>query len=149
MRLNIGCGSKILEGYTNLDVVKQAGVDIVHDLDTPWPFPDNSVEEIEAKDIFEHVNNPILFMTEAHRVLEDYGTLHIRTPHYYYGREMAFTDPTHKRFPTEHTWNFWIPGNDLYDASNKSYGNVAYKKVHILKDNGNLDVLLRKINANI
>ena len=47
MKLNIGCGKKILNGYINLDVVKLPGVDIVHDLNKyPWPFKDNYFDEI-------------------------------------------------------------------------------------------------------
>ena len=47
MKINLGCGSKILPGWTNLDKFSTYKPDIVHDLEVfPYPFKDNSVEEI-------------------------------------------------------------------------------------------------------
>ncbi|HPC10341.1 MAG TPA: class I SAM-dependent methyltransferase, partial [archaeon] len=60
MKLNIGCGKKILKGYINLDVVKLPGVDIVHDLNKyPWPFKDNYFDEIYADNVLEHLDDII------------------------------------------------------------------------------------------
>lgn len=42
----------------NLDRVALPGIDVVHDLDVgPWPFEDGAASSIEAKDVFEHVND--------------------------------------------------------------------------------------------
>lgn len=146
MRLNLGCGSVTREGWVNVDAVKLAGVDVVHDLDVaPWPWEDGSVTRIEAKDIFEHVDRPVLFMTECHRVLRPGGVLHVRTPHY--SCVDAFTDPTHKRQCTEQTFDFWIPGTVHYRVNNAGYGGVAFDRVdlHIDRQYGAIDVTLRKI----
>lgn len=127
MRLNLGAGSHLLSGWTNLDRVAMPGIDVVHDLDhAPWPFDTRSIDQIAARDIFEHVADPILFMTECHRILRPGAGLFIQCP-YYKGRD-AFTDPTHRRFPTEHTFDYWIPGTLLFNANNRAYGAVAFTK---------------------
>ena len=47
LKLNLGCGSKILDGYKNIDKFDYYKPDIVHDLElTPYPFEKNSVDEI-------------------------------------------------------------------------------------------------------
>lgn len=125
MRLNLGCGSRLAEGYVNVDRVKLDGVDVVHDLDVlPWPWEDGSAEQIVAQDVFEHVADPIGFMTESFRVLTVGGVLVIKSPHFRH--QDAFTDPTHKRFCTEHTWDYWIPGTQLYNDHNAAYGGAAF-----------------------
>jgi predicted SAM-dependent methyltransferase len=129
VRLNLGAGSALLTGWTNLDRVPLPGIDVVHDLDSgPWPFESSSMDQIMAKDVFEHVADPILFMTECHRILRPRAGLFILCP-YYKGRD-AYTDPTHKRFPTEHTFDYWIPGTTLYNANNRAYGAVAFATAH-------------------
>ena len=126
MRLNLGAGSYLLTGWVNLDRVKLPGIQVVHDLDAgPWPFESNSADQIVAKDVFEHVADPVLFMTECHRILRPGAGLFIHCP-YYKGRD-AYTDPTHKRFPTEHTFDFWIPGTTLFNANNAAYGGVSFR----------------------
>lgn len=125
MRLNLGCGSRTQEGYVNVDRVKLDGVDVVHDLDVlPWPWKDRSVQQIVAQDVFEHVADPIGFMTEAHRVLFIGGVLVIKSPHFRH--QDAYTDPTHRRFCTEHTWDYWIPGTVLFNDNNPAYGGVSF-----------------------
>lgn len=122
MRLNLGSGSAPREDMVNVDLVALPEVDVVHDLDVaPWPWPDGSVGEIVAQDVFEHVSNPIVFMTESHRVLETGGGLLIKSPHWKH--QDAYTDPTHKRFCTEHTWDYWVKGTTLHDLHGAAYSN--------------------------
>lgn len=143
MRLNLGCGGKAEPGYTNVDLVKQDGVDIVCDLDiAPWPFLDNSVELILARDVFEHVHNAITFMTECHRVLKPGARLQIRTPHV--SSLDAFTDPTHRRFPTEYTFDYWVSGTRYYTEHNAAYGAVSFRKDRLIVTGGAMHVTLRK-----
>jgi len=82
MKLNLGCGNVIKLGYTNLDVRQLPGVDVVHDLTIPLPFPENSVDEIVASDLLEHFS-----MSKTNQVLKDWirvlkvgGLLVIRVP---------------------------------------------------------------------
>lgn len=145
MRVNLGCGSDRRDGWTGLDRAAGPAVDIVHDLDQgPWPFKDGSVEAILAKDVFEHVADPILFMTECWRVLQPEGSLFIRTPHWRH--RDAYTDPTHRRFPTESTFDYWIPGQLLHHLHNAAYGGVSFKLDGLDVISGAINVSLFKLS---
>jgi len=57
LRLNLGCGDKILPGYVNVDVVEaRAGMkpDVVCDLHDLAPFDDSSADEILSVHVVEH-----------------------------------------------------------------------------------------------
>ena len=76
MKLNLGCGSKILENYTNLDKLDYYNPNVVHDLEvTPYPFEDNSVDEILMCHILEHVGqDPDIFnniIKELYRICKN------------------------------------------------------------------------------
>lgn len=152
MRLNLGAGSRPMRDAVNVDRVlplpsKRTGDYIYEswDLDvTPWPWKDNSVEAIHARDLFEHIADPIAFMTECHRILMPGTTLWIRTPNVLLSLGDAFTDPTHKRFPTWNTFDYWIPGTRYYAEHNQAYGGVAFNVEERRADDGSMVVVLRK-----
>lgn len=107
--LNLGSGTRPLDGAVNLDRALVTGVDVQADLeDLPWPFADGEFAEVLAFDVFEHVGDPLAFMTEAHRILRAGGMLKIHTS--YWRTEGSFTDPTHRRFCTPNTFDYWVPG---------------------------------------
>lgn len=57
IRLNLGCGDKILDGYINVDVVESRSgkkPDLLCDLHLLKPFADNSVDEILSVHVVEH-----------------------------------------------------------------------------------------------
>lgn len=133
-RLNLGCGRMILEDVTNVDIADLPGVDLVHNLDAaePWPWPDGSIGYIIASHVFEHVERPVWFMTEAHRVLADDGLIDLRCP--WYLHRNAYTDPTHRRYCTEETWDYWCEGTGLFAEYGSGMGGgpggARYKKLH-------------------
>lgn len=148
MRLNLGAGSQPEPTWTNVDAVALPGIDVVHDLDAaPWPFVDNSVERIKAFDIYEHVVNWRGFMAECHRILEPGGILFIHTA--YYKNPSSFCDPDHKRFLTEQSFDYWVPGTYLNGRYGPAYsGGRHFEKLDVHLDIpglGDLNVTLRKI----
>lgn len=127
INLNLGCGSQKMDGFVNLDISPDVGADVVHDLDlAPWPFPSAIAQTIVAQDVFEHVDDALLFMRECHRILISGGELWIKTPHW--SHRDAFTDPTHKRFPTEFTFDYWVRGTALWQLHNKAYGGFDFER---------------------
>lgn len=99
VRLNIGCGRKPrhAEGFVNVDKNGLNQPDLLFDCETfPWPWGDNSAEEIRAFHSLEHMGqDPKVFLEiikEMHRVLHPNGILHIKVPHpYSYGWIQDFT----------------------------------------------------------
>lgn len=145
MRLNLGSGSAPLAGWLNVDIADTGKVDYIWDLDREgdWPFVEpGRADQIVAKDVFEHVKNPIHFMVQCHRALSPGSLLFIRTPHYMH--RDAFTDPTHRRFPTEHTFDYWIPGTLLYNEHNAAYGGVAFLRTWFNIADGAININLVK-----
>ena len=144
-RLNLGCGKHPKPMYTNVDMYELPGVNVVHDLDVlPWPFDTETHDEIVGVDIFEHVDDGIGFMNECARILKPGGILNLRTC--YWRSQNAFTDPDHKRFPTEETFDYWVKGTYF----NQEYGHYTrdgrlFDKIKVAPVNGELEVILRRI----
>jgi predicted SAM-dependent methyltransferase len=58
--LNIGCGTNKVAGAIGLDVNPRPAADVIHDLDDlPYPFADNSFDEVIGRHVIEHVANPL------------------------------------------------------------------------------------------
>lgn len=124
IRLNLGCGTRWEVGWVNLDLVRLPGVDVVHDLDVlPWPFKDGVASEVKGEDVFEHVADPLGFMAECWRVLVPGGSLRLRTS--YWRAENAYTDPTHRRFCTDKTFDFWCRGTEFFERYGPAYARGA------------------------
>ncbi|PKO05187.1 MAG: methyltransferase type 11 [Chloroflexi bacterium HGW-Chloroflexi-3] len=93
-KLNLGSGDYPKNGYVNVDFYSITPPDIYHDLEiTPYPFPDNHFELIEADHVLEHLNQPFRIMTELYRISAKNGIIRIKVPHFSRG----FTHADHKR----------------------------------------------------
>ena len=130
MHINLGCGRDIREGWINVDVVKMDGIDIVCNLNSfPYPFEENSADYILMNSVLEHLDDTVSVMKEVHRILKPSGRIEIMVP--YYKHKSAFTDPTHKRFFTEKSMDFFIENNNRYADwySDKKYKLIEFKKI--------------------
>lgn len=100
MKLNLGCGNKKIDGYINVDKYKTEAVDQVVDLEiTPWPWNENTVDEILLIHVLEHMgqstNSYLAIIQEIYRVSKSGAILKIHVPH---PRSDDFIgDPTHVR----------------------------------------------------
>lgn len=111
-KLNLGAGEDRREGYVNIDWNELANPDVRHDLNiVPYPFSDNTFDEIYASHILEHLDKPFVVMKELHRLLKPGGHLIIKVPHFSRG----FTHAEHSHgfdvsFPLYFNKNFTKSG---------------------------------------
>jgi len=81
LRLHLGCGPKIKNGWINIDLSSQA--DITLDMREPLPFLANSCAIIYSEHFLEHIDYPEqtqLFLKECYRVLEPGGLFSVGVP---------------------------------------------------------------------
>lgn len=115
MKLNLGCGTDKREGFINIDVSPDVNADVVLDLSTkPFPYTDNSVEQILAIDFFEHILYPIPLLNECHRVLQKDGEIYIEVP--MAGTNDFYKDPTHVRPFVPETFKYFADYAEGYPA---------------------------------
>ncbi len=84
MKLHLGCGTKKLDGWINIDAVKSCHPDLVHDITQTLPYPDLSADEILAEDLLEHFDKYMRFVVfyEWARVLKIDGKITIQVPNF-------------------------------------------------------------------
>ncbi len=105
IRLNLGCGKEKLPGYLNCDISKEVNPDKIVDLEKRLPFKDNSIGEIIINHTLEHIKNFIPLMEEFYRISKKNAKIKIRVPYFAYSG--AFQDPTHVRFFTLKTFDYF------------------------------------------
>ena len=81
MKLHIG-GEEVKEGWKILNIQKKEGVDFIGDISDLSQFDDNSIEEIYASHVLEHVAQKKVEKTlkEIHRVLVQNGKFYVSVP---------------------------------------------------------------------
>lgn len=98
MKLNLGCGHRKYEGFLGVDKYEPA--DMIFDLETfPWPWEDNSIEEVILYHSLEHMGQStsvfLGIVKELYRVCAPDAKITITVP---YPRHDCFlADPTHVR----------------------------------------------------
>lgn len=85
LKLNLGCGDKILDGYTNVDVAESRNghkPDVLCDLHRLEPFADNSADEILSVHVIEHFWRweVVHILKEWLRVLKPGGKMILECP---------------------------------------------------------------------
>jgi len=96
MKVNLGSGNTKIPGFINLDIDPSVNPDILCDIQTPLPFEDNTVDEIRAYHIFEHIGDRFFdFMQEMYRICIDGAVVDVRVPHHRH--DYFFGDPSHVR----------------------------------------------------
>ena len=85
MKLNIGCGSKIMDGFVNVDAASNHShiqPDVACDITKALPFDTGSVDEAHAYHVLEHFipYEVATILTEWKRVLKPGGLLVIEVP---------------------------------------------------------------------
>lgn len=109
LKLDLGCGLKIQEGFIGVDIRSYGDLPIVKvDLRKKWPWKDNSVDEIYCAQFLEHLEpmERVHFANETYRVLKPNCKATIITP--YWGSMRAYGDMTHKWPPVSEFWYLYL-----------------------------------------
>lgn len=126
LKLHLGCGKSVLPGHMGVDLSPQPGVSVVCDLSQrPWPFQDSSVETCIIFNLLEHLPNTIQVMEELWRVTMPGGLVHIQVP--YYNSAGAFQDPTHVKFFTERTFDYFTVDGTTELSHYNYYSHARFK----------------------
>lgn len=104
LKIDIGCGKNKREGFLGVDQFAMQGVDVVMDVRQPWPWEDNTVDEVHCSHFLEHLtgNERVFFMNELYRVMKPGAKATVITPHWASNR--AYGDFTHQ----------WPPVSEMY-----------------------------------
>jgi hypothetical protein len=98
MKLHLGSGYKRFPDFLNVDFDPATNPDYVVDLGKDaWPFEDNSVTEVKAHHVLEHLGDPdyFHFLKELYRVCANGALVDVRVPD---ARHSNFlNDPDHRR----------------------------------------------------
>jgi predicted SAM-dependent methyltransferase len=106
LKVDLACGDRKKQGYLGVDSSVNSQADIIHDLNSyPYPFEDNSVDELSCEHFIEHVDDIIAFMEEIYRILKPEAKALIVAP--YYANMRAWQDPTHKRAISEASFLYY------------------------------------------
>lgn len=135
MKLNLGCSDTKLGGFVGVDLCPPA--DVIADLSERWPWEDNSIDEIRAWDIFEHLPSIIHTFNECWRVLKPGAGVDIWVPTTE-GRG-AWQDPTHKVFFNRNSFFYFTDRDPHRERFGKAYGiearfRVVNEKTDFLRD---------------
>jgi ubiquinone/menaquinone biosynthesis C-methylase UbiE len=133
LKLNLGCASSLLEGYINIDMDsmdtikhRYPNIEIEETLDfyqgdiLNLPYDDNSVDEIRADAILEHMSflEESLFFYEVRRALKPGGLLNISVP--------DFDDIVKKWIESKDDWKDFFRNDDEAIKQEHWFGNYSY-----------------------
>ena len=124
----MGSGRDIRQGYVNADRKPLKGTDVLCDFSRfPWPFRDDAFDEVIAVHVIEHLPDTIRAMEELHRVTRSGARTMIEVPHYKHSN--AYKDPTHVRFFTEETFDYFGRDDRSY-YTDARFDVASVEKVH-------------------
>jgi SAM-dependent methyltransferase len=130
--LDVGCGINKYPGSIGVDVNPRSRADVLCNLDRfPYPFRDNSFDELRAIHVIEHVSDVVRTMEEFHRLVKPGGSVHIATPHY--TDFSSFCDPTHRWHLNSFSFRYFGPDNAGYDYYSTVRFQETSTRVKLLK----------------
>jgi len=131
MKVNLWCGRKLFKDYVNVDCVQWEWVDKVVDLDNyPWDFEDNSIDEIYADNIIEHLDYA-KSTKEIYRILKVWWTILIKVP--YFSNPWAFF-ADHKCFFNFDSYNKYCSNMNPWADLSEPYFELVERKIIFIDD---------------
>lgn len=126
--LDLGCGTAKVKGAIGADIALLDGVDVLTNLsDLPFPFAENSFDEIHLNDVIEHLPDTIATMEEIHRIARPDAKVYIRVVNW--NSHYTAMDPTHLHAFTEKSFDFFgkIPGRSYYSRARYDVVKIGYQ----------------------
>jgi predicted SAM-dependent methyltransferase len=103
--LDLGCGPHKITNAISVDINRKAHPDIIYNLNNiPYPFKDNSFDNICMRHVLEHLNEPEKVLYEVLRIAKNKTKLYIEVPHfsvyasYIFGHKKAYSCQAFKLF---------------------------------------------------
>lgn len=128
-KLDIGCGHRKHAGAIGLDVVGSTQADVVCDLNRPpWPFDDDTFDDVFAYNILEHLPNTVATMAEIHRICRNDARVHIETPHH--AALESWEDPTHVHHFSLDSFDYFCGGGRHVGHYTRALFRVIRKELH-------------------
>ncbi len=137
MKINAGSGIERfhIKNWVNVDILPACKPDLLLNMGAdPWPWPDSSAGSIRADNLLEHFDKDedLHFMNEAWRVLVPGGRLWLRVPNSLLWWDGAAGDPTHKRYFTPKSFQYF----DVICPTHQNYGrSYGYKSWSLVENN--------------
>jgi len=136
--LDLGCGNVKYKSKNKNDIVigidkrKNTKADIVCDAEKGIPLKDNSIDKVITIHTLEHVKDLIKVMEEIWRVCKSGAEVFINVP--YWISSGAYSDPTHVRFFTWKTFNYFTKDFE-YEHYSKKYFKIKSKRIMFFGEN--------------
>jgi ubiquinone/menaquinone biosynthesis C-methylase UbiE len=136
--LDLGCGVCKHKGSSKdkvigVDKVKTPCTDVVCDVEKKLPFKNNEFDKVIAIHILEHVSNLVKVMEEVWRVCKPNAEIFINVP--YFTSSGAYDDPTHKRFFTYYTFDYFTHKFKTYNPGIKAKFEILEKRIMFFGEN--------------
>lgn len=124
IKVDIGCGPNKVRGAFGFDRLRLPGVDVICDFEGGLPLKADSVDAIHMSHVVEHARDLVGLMEEVYRVCGQGAEVVVVAP--YYSSRGAFRDPTHVRFITEDTFQYFEPPTDYGIKTNFKIERIRY-----------------------
>ncbi len=110
--LDIGCGMFKANNAIGIDFNPDTHADVVHDLESfPYPFEGDFFDEVHCNHVLEHLHDLMGVMKEIHRIGKPGCKVKVAMP--YWSSHRAFVDPTHVRYFTENTFEYFTDKSSM------------------------------------
>jgi ubiquinone/menaquinone biosynthesis C-methylase UbiE len=121
VKLDFGAGNNCREGFESVDLYLPGAKYQIDLTSFPFPWPDESVEEINCSHFLEHIPKEKRwpFFEECYRILKPEGKMHINVPNW--KSERAYGDMTHE-WPPVSTMMFWYLNKNWREQNKLTYG---------------------------
>lgn len=86
-RLDLGCGIHKIKNSIGVDITKKVRPNVIYNLNVfPYPFKDNSFDEVYIRHVLEHLNEPEKVLYEILRIAKNGANVYVEVPHFsFYG----------------------------------------------------------------